>query len=201
MDPAKANAAPKKNCEPAYKIDLPMTRYVALFRGINVGKAKRIAMADLRQLLQTLGYTGVHTLLNSGNAVFDAPKETAVRHAQRIQAAVTAELGVDAFVIVKSAQDIGEAVAGNPLQDIANEPSRLLVVLTQDVKSLQSLQALAEKDWGAETLRLGTHAAYLWCGNGILESKIAVRLLKDLSDSGTTRNWATLKKIQTLMQA
>ena len=36
-----------------------MPRYVALFRGINVGKAKRIAMADLRVLLGKLGYTDV----------------------------------------------------------------------------------------------------------------------------------------------
>jgi uncharacterized protein (DUF1697 family) len=40
-----------------------MPRYVALFRGINVGKAKRIAMADLRALLQKLGFTDVRTLL------------------------------------------------------------------------------------------------------------------------------------------
>ena len=49
-----------------------MTGYVALLRGINVGKAKRIAMADLRALLEGLGYTHVKTVLNSGNAVFDA---------------------------------------------------------------------------------------------------------------------------------
>jgi len=42
-----------------------MRQYVALFRGINVGKAKRIAMADLRALLESLRYTGVRTLLNS----------------------------------------------------------------------------------------------------------------------------------------
>ena len=29
-----------------------MTTYIALLRGINVGKAKRIAMADLRALLE-----------------------------------------------------------------------------------------------------------------------------------------------------
>ena len=40
-----------------------MPRYVALFRGINVGKAKRVAMADLRALLETLGYTAVKTLV------------------------------------------------------------------------------------------------------------------------------------------
>ena len=61
-----------------------MPRYVALFRGINVGKAKRIAMADLRALLEKLGYTDVRTLLNSGNAVFTgragAPDTHAAAH-------------------------------------------------------------------------------------------------------------------------
>ena len=65
-----------------------MPRYVALFRGINVGKAKRIAMADLRALLEKLGYTDVKTLLNSGNAVFTGAAGAADKHAERIRAAV-----------------------------------------------------------------------------------------------------------------
>jgi uncharacterized protein (DUF1697 family) len=37
-----------------------------MLRGINVGKAKRIAMADLRAAVEELGFTNVRTLLNSG---------------------------------------------------------------------------------------------------------------------------------------
>ena len=33
--------------------------HVALLRGINVGKAKRVAMAELRELCEELGYGGV----------------------------------------------------------------------------------------------------------------------------------------------
>lgn len=44
--------------------------YVALLRGINVGRVKRLAMADLRALIEGLGYGDVRTLLNSGNVVF-----------------------------------------------------------------------------------------------------------------------------------
>ena len=56
-----------------------MSRHVALLRGINVGKAKRIAMADLKTLMERLGYREVRTLLNSGNVVFTAPAATLVR--------------------------------------------------------------------------------------------------------------------------
>jgi len=43
---------------------------IALIRGINVGGAKRISMADLRELVTDLGNTHVRTLLNSGNVLF-----------------------------------------------------------------------------------------------------------------------------------
>jgi uncharacterized protein (DUF1697 family) len=176
-----------------------MPRYVALFRGINVGKAKRIAMADLRSLLGKLGYTEVATLLNSGNAVFTAASGSTASHAARIQRAVLEKLGIDALVVVKSAKDVAGIIAGNELGSIAGDPSRLLVAVTPDAKTLASVKALAHTDWGKERLHVGKHAAYLWCANGILESKAAVALLRGLEGTGTTRNWATLNKIHVLM--
>src|ERR1700744_4210713 len=72
-----------------------MKRYIALLRGINVGKAKRVPMADLRALMESLGYAGVRTLLNSGNAVFDAKAGTAASHAKKLRAAILDTIGVD----------------------------------------------------------------------------------------------------------
>ncbi len=177
-----------------------MARFVALFRGINVGKAKRIAMADLRALLESLGYSEVKTLLNSGNAVFDAPDAPAARHAQGIRDAVAKQLGVDALVIVKSAKDVAAIVAGNPLAAVATDPSRLLVAVTDQAGTLAGLDAIARTGWGADEVRLGKHAAYLWCPDGILASKAGTALLKGLADRGTTRNWATIEKLHLMLQ-
>jgi uncharacterized protein (DUF1697 family) len=176
-----------------------MTRYVALFRGINVGKAKRIAMADLRGLLVKLGYTDVQTLLNSGNAVFSGEAAPAVKHADRIRQAVFRKTGIDALVIIKSAKDVAGIIAGNELAAMAHDHARLLVAMTNDGKSLAGVKALAAAGWGEERIHVGKHAAYLWCANGILESKAASALLKGLEGAGTTRNWATLNKIHALM--
>ena len=52
------------------------TKQVVLIRGINVGRAKRVAMADLRSLVEDLGYKDVRTLLNSGNVIFTASGST-----------------------------------------------------------------------------------------------------------------------------
>src|SRR5688572_15673702 len=176
-----------------------MPRYVALFRGINVGKAKRIAMADLRTLLGKLGYTDVKTLLNSGNAVFTAKAAPNREIARAIRTAVHEKLGVDAHVVVKSSRDVAAIVKGNALEEITTDGSRLLVAMTDDAKALVAVKALSKLNWGAERLHVGKDAAYLWCANGILESKAAVALLKDLEGTGTTRNWATLSKLHAMM--
>ena len=176
-----------------------MPRYVALFRGINVGKAKRIAMADLRALLGKLGYTDVATLLNSGNAVFTGGAAPAATHAARIRTAVREKLGVDALVIVKSAKDVAAIIAGNAIGKHSTDDSRLLVAVTNAASALTKVRALTRETWGAEKMHVGRHAAYLWCANGILESRAAVALLKGLEECGTTRNWATLNKIHALL--
>ena len=177
-----------------------MPRYVALFRGINVGKAKRIAMADLRKLLEKLGYTEVKTLLNSGNAVFAGGAAANSKHAQRIRAAVAKQLGIDAVVVVKSAQDVAGIVVGNELAKLATDAARLLVAVTDDADTLARLKAVAARPWGNEKVHVGKHAAYLWCADGILESAALTAVMKGLAGAGTTRNWATLGKIHDLLQ-
>ena len=178
-----------------------MPKYVALFRGINVGKAKRIAMADLRALLQKMGCDEVRTLLNSGNAVFQSRSTSAAALARDIRAQVARQLGVDALVIVKSEREVSAIVEGNALEKVATDPSRLLVAVANDVKSIAALEKFAAAKWGDEGVHVGKHAAYLWCAHGILESKAAAALLTELEDLGTTRNWSTFLKIHELMKA
>ena len=177
-----------------------MTRFVALFRGINVGKAKRVAMADLRALLESLGYTDVQTLLNSGNAVFESPIESAEKHAHGIRDAVAKKLGVDSLVIVKSASEIAAVVAGNKLAATATDPSRLLVAVPTHAGALKNIEALGRTGWGEEEVLIGKHAAYAWCPKGILQGKAGNALLKGLAEAGTTRNWATIEKLHALLR-
>lgn len=177
-----------------------MPRYVALFRGINVGRAKRIAMSELRALLEKIGFRDVRTLLNSGNAVFTAKASASGKLAERIRAEVAKQLAVDALVIVKSASDIAAIVSANTLVKVATDDSRLLVAMANDPKAIAALEKSGRAQWGEEKVLVGAHAAYLWCAHGILESKAAEAILKGLADCGTTRNWATLKKIRDLLE-
>ena len=176
-----------------------MSRFVALLRGVNVGGAKRVPMAAWRASLEALGCTRVQTLLNSGNAVFDAARGTPVRHAAQIRTALVQDIGVDALVVVKTAANVAAMVAENRLAAETDNPSLLLAAMTQDPKLLAALSALTRVDGGREKLLLGQHAAYLWCPDGSLQSRAASALMTELKDQGTTRNWATMLKIDALL--
>ena len=178
-----------------------MKRHIALLRGINVGKAKRIAMADLRALMEALGYTGVRTLLNSGNAVFDARGGNAAGHAKRLKAAILEQAGVDCEVIVKTAADLAAAIAEHPLRRHADDAARMQVMFMQDAATLALLKPLEATDWAPEAFAVGQHAAWLWCADGIIESRIAKAAGKILRDRGTARNWATVEKLQAMVEA
>jgi uncharacterized protein (DUF1697 family) len=173
-------------------------RQVALLRGINVGRAKRVAMADLRALVAELGYGDVRTLLNSGNVVYTAPGGAPEEAAARIEAAIRARLGITSRVTVLTAAEVAAAVAGNPLGGVADNPSRLFVAVLRDPADRAMLEPLAERDWGREVLALGERVAYLWCPDGSMGSQLPEAVGRVLGDAVTTRNWATLTKLHAL---
>jgi uncharacterized protein (DUF1697 family) len=174
-------------------------RWIALLRGINVGSANRVAMADLRELLADLGYSDVHTLLNSGNAVFTAPA-AALREdpGPRVQEALAACLGVSARVITLSANGLDDAVTGNTLASVATDPSRLLVAFPASASALSKLEGLTDRDWSPEALTVGSAAAYLWCPGGVSKSRLGLAVNAALGNAVTSRNWTTVLGLQAL---
>lgn len=176
------------------------TRHVALLRGVNVGRARRIAMADLRALVEGLGYRDVSTLLNSGNVVFSATGRNAGNSAARIEKALAAQLSVDARVFVLSAEELAAALAENPLSHIAHDPSRFLLAVTSGGSEHAKLLPLAEQAWKPDALAIGKRVAYLWCAAGLIESRLNQAVNRTLGEGVTSRNWATMTKLLALAE-
>ena len=51
-------------------------KYVALLRGINVGKNNRIDMKSLKSIFEKNGYFNVSTYINTGNVIFESDKSS-----------------------------------------------------------------------------------------------------------------------------
>jgi uncharacterized protein (DUF1697 family) len=176
-----------------------MARYVALFRGINVGRNKRIAMADLRELLTSLGYADVVTLLQSGNAVFTASGRTTGPIEKAIERAIVDRYGFDVRVLVRTEEQLANAVQANPLP--VPDGSRFLVSFLDRDPAPARVRDLDPAGFEPERFAFGSKVLYIWCANGITDS----RLLPELSDqnlgvAATARNWNTVTKLLALAQ-
>jgi uncharacterized protein (DUF1697 family) len=177
------------------------SRQIALLRGVNVGRARRVAMADLRALVERLGYRDVRTLLNSGNVVFSASAKNAANAAARIERALVADLGVAAGVFVLDAAELAAIVAANPLARVAHDPARLLLAVTSAPALHARFAPLAAQDWTPDALAVGQRVAYLWCADGLIASRLMQAAQRALGDGMTTRNWATMTKLLALAEA
>lgn len=83
-----------------------MGTFVAMLRSINVGGRNRVAMADLRGLVASLGFGEVSTYLQSGNVVFTG-SGSAPAVARSIECEIEAELGLSVPVIVRTRASSG----------------------------------------------------------------------------------------------
>jgi uncharacterized protein (DUF1697 family) len=172
-----------------------MTECIALLRGINVGKAKRIAMKDLRDLFIKLGHGKVRTLLNSGNVLFDCSRPDTEKLARAIQNSIVSACGFSASVTVVTAANLAVIVRENPLLRVAKDPSKHLVAFVGHARALVPLRSLVDESWKPDALAIGPRAAYLWCADGVLDSKLAQKFARLAGETVTTRNWATVLKL------
>jgi uncharacterized protein (DUF1697 family) len=174
-------------------------RCVLLLRGVNVGSAKRVPMVELKRMLSGLGLTDVRTLLNSGNAVFTTPARTTLpKLTATIEAAIEATFGFTSRSFVLSAAELDVVIAENPIVDRIDNPSRCLVAFLRAGEDGARLVPLSRQDWGAEAFGVGSRACYLWCAEGIATSTLPDAVGKVIKHEVTTRNWATVLKLQAL---
>jgi uncharacterized protein (DUF1697 family) len=168
---------------------------IVLLRGINVGGHRRIAMADLRAVLETLGYDNVRTHLQSGNVVLESGL-TATRLKGEIEDSLAAELGVEVEVFVRSHKEIAAVLARDPLGAVANNPSRYLVSFLSGKPSAAGVKEAKAIDVEPEQFVVHGREIYAWHPDGVHNSKLAKVLSeKRLGVTATARNWNTVTKL------
>ena len=172
-----------------------MPRHVALLQGINVGKNRRIAMSDLREIVEGLGHAEVKTHLNSGNVVFTAESRDDVSLAGDLEAAIAERAGFDVPVVVRSGDELREIVANNPFPDAAADHTTLHVTFLGDEPSAEAVAALKAQETGEDDWRLAGKDVYLFYPNKVTG---ATFLLNGIGVVATSRNWRTVTRLAEL---
>ena len=167
-----------------------MARLVALLRGINLGSKRRIAMADLRELLTDLGYEDVRTVLASGNAVLTGPK---ARAREKLERGIEERFGMKVDVVVKTMAELRAIVDADPFKDEVSNPTRYFVVFLDGKPDVSSLEG---EDFTPDAFAVGKQEIYAHCPDGMQNSKLMKALGKPgLAGTATVRNWATVNKL------
>jgi uncharacterized protein (DUF1697 family) len=173
-----------------------MTRVVALLRAVNVGGTGKLPMADLTKLLAGMKYTGVKTVLQSGNVVFGTSGKTGAALEATLEAAVATQLGLQTSFYVRDLDEWNAIIAGNPYPDAArNDPSHLVVMTFKSAPSPANVSALQAAIVGRETLQAIGKQLYVVYPDGIGDSKLTALIDRKLELKGTGRNWNTVQKI------
>jgi uncharacterized protein (DUF1697 family) len=169
--------------------------FVALLRGINVGRNRRIRMADLREALAAAGFGRVRTLLQSGNVVVDAPGATADEVGRRVHDAVLACSGFDIAVVVRTAAELADVVVRSPLPE-PEDGARYLVAFLAGSAGDVGLPDLP--DGSRERWWRSGREVYVWCPDGLMASPLMQHFSGRDAAAATVRNWNTVTALARL---
>lgn len=182
-----------------------MASHVALLRGINVGGRNKVPMADLREVVASLGHTGVSTYIQSGNVLFSTARSDTTALAEELEQAITADLGVSPRVIVMSREDLSQVLRDNPYADEPNPRAVHAIFLNAtpgpDVAAAVTAAVREVAQRGSrDSAQVIGRTIFLHTPDGFGRSDLAVRLTLPRPPGGpaltsTARNMATVTKL------
>jgi uncharacterized protein (DUF1697 family) len=166
-------------------------RVAALLRGVNIGPNKRIAMPDLRAIVESEGHRDVETYLQSGNVVFTPSPDTTGDLARSLEQAITDATGLDVAVVLRTGAELARIVKANPYR--VDDPTRLVVAFLAGEIELAQLGLGEPAGYLPDELTLTGRELYISVPNGQGPSKLMKDLTKRRQPTTlTVRNWRTV---------
>ena len=177
-----------------------MTRHILLLRGINLAARNRIAMADLRGVLEDAGFEDVRTYLQSGNVVVSstAKSDDVARKTKRL---IAKHFDLDIAVVVRSRAQLAKIVERNPLKTVAKNPKRYQVSFLERKPTREVVRRVEEAAVPPEQVVAIGREIYAWHPDSIGRSRLWTLLAgQRLGITATARNWTTVTKLLSLAQ-
>ena len=175
-------------------------RAVVMIRGINVGGAKKVPMAELRSALGDAGWDNVSTILATGNVVLDSDDPPAA--AEEVEQLIEERFGVAARCMARSASEFAAVVGADPFgygsaHATATDGSRYLAIFLSGDLPEVLLGPASPVALHIDGVAVGDRVIYQWCPDGILAAEpIGDAVMKHTDLFVTARNWNTVIKIQ-----
>ncbi len=176
-------------------------QYLALLRGINVGGKNKLPMKDLAELFVAAGCSNVRTFIQSGNVIFHSTSSVARELANLITRRIEERAGYRIPVVLRTAQELGEAIRGNPFIAAGVPEKTLHVYFLASLPSVRDVSALDPDRSLPDTFVVRGREIYVQLPNGMARTKLTNAYFDSrLSTTSTARNWNTVLQLHELMK-
>lgn len=184
-----------------------MTICIAFLRGINVGGKNKIKMTELKEMFEEIGLVGVETYIQSGNIIFESD-EAEDKLQEKIETGLQNKFGFPISVVLRTAAELKMLINGclftrievNEAEASNTEGESLYVSLLSEAPSQEKLQVLSKYKSESDEYRIRNRDIYLLFRHSVRNSRLANNVQK-LDQHATVRNWKTINKIQSLVDA
>jgi len=170
-----------------------MHRFIALFRGINVGGNNILPMKDLTKLLEDLGCSQVKTYIQSGNVVFQTAENDRTELAEKISRGIEEHFQFKPNVLLLKSSEFEEVITNNPFPTEVGKTLHFFFLESSpkspDLDGINAIKA------NSEDFKLHNTIFYLYAPDGIGRSNLAAKVEQKLGVPVTARNWNTVSKL------
>ena len=184
--------------------------HVALLRGINVGGRNKVPMAELREVVTSLGHTGVTTYIQSGNVLFTAPDSDRAQLASDLESAIADAFGIAASVVVVSRDQLAQILASNPYPGEPNPKLVHVVFLNAELPAdlmnrIKKAESASAAKGSRDSVTSIGPALYLHTPDGFGNSELSQVLFRIVGTgqhklAATARNWSTSTTLLSLCE-
>ncbi|HEV2617277.1 MAG TPA: DUF1697 domain-containing protein [Candidatus Acidoferrales bacterium] len=174
-----------------------MAVMISMLRGVNVGGHNKIKMDELRKVYESLKLRDCQTYVQSGNVVFRTEERDLAALRERIERKIEARFGFRPDVIVRTSDQLRDAIARNPFAGRRGiEPGKLLVTFLANEPGAEARAKVLAMKFAPEELRLGGRELYIYFPNGMGQTNLSwMAVVKALGTTGTGRNWNSVTKM------
>ncbi len=169
-----------------------MQTYIILLRAVNVGGNNLLPMKELKSALQTAGFGGVKTYIQSGNILLQSKQNPE----QEVRDLILRKFGFSPQVWVFSQPEFELAISNNPYSEFEGKQVHFYFCKSQPALDTEKLESLVA---GGERYQLVDNVFYLHAQNGIGRSKLVANIDACLGVTSTGRNLNTIHKLAAML--
>jgi uncharacterized protein (DUF1697 family) len=171
-----------------------MPRFAGFLRAVNLAGKRKVAMAQLREECEGLGFDDVSTYINSGNVLFSATGKGPDLE-PRIEQRLHKVFGFEIETFVRTAKEVEHAIALQPFGRVTDTQTHMVLFLrgkpTAAVRT--AVEALSND---VDRLVVDGREVHQLIAGKIMDSTLKAKHWKCLGDQPTTaRNTTMLRKL------